>query len=241
MTEDDWLTSPDLPTMLSFVRDKGSRRQWRLYLAACCRAAWDALPPSAHRSIETAEDWTDGEHSERVRENARSVLYHDYLQATEEYQLSLVQRRPGEWVGGNPLSDAELAAFLTRQGRAKHAADATTVAMGVLCREEYDPENHFGEAINRSGYLVAPPFAASYLRCIFNPFHPNTLDSSWMSTPVVSLARQMYESGDFSAMPILADALQDAGCQDEAILSHCRGDGPHVRGCFVVDACLSKS
>ena len=56
----------------------------------------------------------------------------------------------------------------------------------------------------------------------------------------VALARQMYESRDFSAMPILADALQDAGCDNEDILSHCRSDGPHVRGCWVVDLVLGK-
>ncbi|MDY3556938.1 hypothetical protein R5W24_006114 [Gemmata sp. JC717] len=56
-----------------------------------------------------------------------------------------------------------------------------------------------------------------------------------------ALARQMYESHDFSAMPILADALQDAGCNAEAILNHCRDVGtPHVRGCWVVDLVLGK-
>jgi hypothetical protein len=50
----------------------------------------------------------------------------------------------------------------------------------------------------------------------------------------------MYDSRDFSVMPILADALQDAGCDNEDILSHCRGDGPHVRGCWVVDLVLGK-
>jgi hypothetical protein len=50
----------------------------------------------------------------------------------------------------------------------------------------------------------------------------------------------MYESREFSAMPILADALQDAGCNDDAVLDHCRGEGPHVRGCWVVDLVLDK-
>jgi hypothetical protein len=63
--------------------------------------------------------------------------------------------------------------------------------------------------------------------------------SCWAST-VVALAKQMYESSDFSAMPILADALQDAGCDIEAVLSHCRGLEPHVRGCWVVDLVLGK-
>ena len=45
----------------------------------------------------------------------------------------------------------------------------------------------------------------------------------------------MYEDRDFAGMPILADALEDAGCTDADILGHCRCPGPHVRGCLVVD------
>jgi hypothetical protein len=51
---------------------------------------------------------------------------------------------------------------------------------------------------------------------------------------------RLYESRDFSAMPILADALQDAGCDCDDVLAHCRGPGPHVRGCWVVDLVLGK-
>jgi hypothetical protein len=80
------------------------------------------------------------------------------------------------------------------------------------------------------------------IREIFgNPFRPVTLEPSWLTSTVVSLARQIYESRDFSAMPILADALQDAGCDNENILNHCRGGSGHVRGCFVVDLLLGKS
>jgi hypothetical protein len=79
------------------------------------------------------------------------------------------------------------------------------------------------------------------LRDIFgNPFRPVTFDPDWRTTTAIQLARQMYDSRDFSAMPILADALQDAGCEDAAILDHCRGPGPHVRGCWVVDLMLGK-
>jgi hypothetical protein len=72
-----------------------------------------------------------------------------------------------------------------------------------------------------------------------NPFRAVTLDPNGLTPTVVALA-QMYESRDFSAMPILADALQDAGCEDAAILGHCRGPGPHVRGCWAVDLVLGK-
>jgi hypothetical protein len=64
--------------------------------------------------------------------------------------------------------------------------------------------------------------------------------SAWRTDTTVALARQMYESRDFSAMPILADALQDAGCDNEAVLHHCRTLGPHVCGCWVVDLVLGK-
>lgn len=73
-----------------------------------------------------------------------------------------------------------------------------------------------------------------------NPFRPVVFSPSWRTSTVVALARQMYESRDFSAMPILADALQDAGCADAEVLAHCRGAGPHVRGCWVVDLTLGK-
>ena len=67
------------------------------------------------------------------------------------------------------------------------------------------------------------------LRDIFgNPFRPVTFAPAWRTDTAVSLARGMYESRDFSAMPILADALQDAGCDNDDVLNHCRGEGPHV-------------
>src|SRR5262249_13726632 len=80
------------------------------------------------------------------------------------------------------------------------------------------------------------------VRCVFgNPFRPVAVDAAWLTSTVVALAKQMYESRDFSPMPILADALQDAGCDGEDILSHCRVPGPHVRGCWVVDLVLGKA
>jgi hypothetical protein len=69
---------------------------------------------------------------------------------------------------------------------------------------------------------------------------PVSLDPAWLTSAVVAIARQVDDASDYSAMPILADALQDAGCDDEDVLAHCRGAGPHVRGCWVVDLLLGK-
>jgi hypothetical protein len=81
------------------------------------------------------------------------------------------------------------------------------------------------------------------LRDIFgNPFRPVTFDPAWRTDTAVSLAKGMYESRDFGAMPILADALQDAGCDNDDVLNHCRdAKQVHVRGCWVADLVLGKS
>jgi hypothetical protein len=84
-------------------------------------------------------------------------------------------------------------------------------------------------------------FDADLLRHVLgNPFHPLTLDPAWKTQTVVQLARSLYEERRFEYMPILADALEEAGCQDAAFLEHCRSPGPHVRGCWVVDLILGK-
>ncbi len=80
-----------------------------------------------------------------------------------------------------------------------------------------------------------------FLRDIIgNPFRPVTADPAWLTSDVVALAHGIYEEKAFDRMPILADALQDAGCENDDVLSHCRGPGPHVRGCWVVDLILGK-
>lgn len=82
---------------------------------------------------------------------------------------------------------------------------------------------------------------ADLLRCIFgNPFHPSTVERSLLTESVFTLASAIYEERAFDRLPILADALEESGCRDAAILAHCRGPGPHVRGCWVVDLLLHR-
>jgi len=82
---------------------------------------------------------------------------------------------------------------------------------------------------------------AATMRCVSgNPFRPVTFSPQWRTDTAIALARTMYDSREFGAMPILADALQDAECDNDNILSHCRSGGTHVRGCWVVDLVLGK-
>jgi hypothetical protein len=80
------------------------------------------------------------------------------------------------------------------------------------------------------------------LRDIFgNPFRPVRIDPLWRTPDVLALARHVLTNGDFSALPLLADALEDACCTNADILAHCRGGGNHSPGCWALDAILGKS
>jgi hypothetical protein len=85
---------------------------------------------------------------------------------------------------------------------------------------------------------------ADLLRELFgNPFRPVTVDPAWLQandSTVVRLAQVIYEEGRYDDLPIMADALLDAGCQNEDLLEHCRLPREHVKGCWVVDALLGK-
>ncbi|QEL16285.1 hypothetical protein [Limnoglobus roseus] len=88
-----------------------------------------------------------------------------------------------------------------------------------------------------------PPELREAVRDIFgNPFRPVAFASTWRTSTAVGVAQTMYDARDFGAMPILADALQDAGCENANVLDHCRDEKQtHVRGCWVVDLVLDKS
>jgi hypothetical protein len=119
---------------------------------------------------------------------------------------------------------------------ALHAAEA---AAGVrLERVRAVPR---GVRVPRVSFDAERDAQVTLLHCVFdNPFRSVVFAPTWRTDTALTLARQMYESRDFSAMPILADALQEAGCDNADILDHCRGPGPHVRGCWVVDLVLGK-
>jgi hypothetical protein len=79
------------------------------------------------------------------------------------------------------------------------------------------------------------------LRDIFgNPFRRVSFAPAWRTAPARKLAQAIYDERAFDRLPILADALEEAGCTDAEVLAHCRGGGEHVRGCWPVDLVLGK-
>jgi hypothetical protein len=110
----------------------------------------------------------------------------------------------------------------------------------AVCDFKQGELQHDGVTYNdgvRSLRTIFTPVGAGSKR----PYSPVTFAPEWRTEAAVGIAAKMYDSRDFGNMPILADALQDAGCEHADILAHCRGDGPHVRGCWVVDLVLGKT
>jgi len=114
-----------------------------------------------------------------------------------------------------------------------YAADSAASALAVL-------------AGNKSPWEVRRSAARYGDQCdllrdiVGNPSRPITLDPSWRTSTVAALAQAIYEERTFERLPILADALEDSGCADQEILTHCRGPRLHIRGCWVVDLLLCK-
>ncbi len=137
----------------------------------------------------------------------------------------------------------EAAGLAIKQGgESDHLAMAAwdTVAE---CSEPDDPFNIASDAANEVNAVQDGRLEQCHLlRCIFgNPFRPLTLDPALRTPQVVNLAQNIYADRAFERLPVLADALEKAGCHDTAMLAHLRGPGPHVLGCWAVDAIMGKS
>ena len=129
------------------------------------------------------------------------------------------------------------------------AAAALNGVMAVTA-EAAPPDSAFSDypapAFAFSDYPASAPEAAAQchlLRDLFAPFDPLRIEPAWLAGcdgAVPVLARGIYEERAFERMPILADALEEAGCDHAGLLAHCRAGEGHVRGCWAVDAILGR-
>jgi hypothetical protein len=240
MTEDEWLACATPDKMLEFLDgiDVLTDRKQRLLDCACVRRLWHLLTDEdGRRAVEVAERYADDlVDIVDLREVQGLVL------AARDAQVSrnILALNHGEPPASPPSATDSVCVLSAAAGVAweyRSGADPLWYAAQALMGTEVGT----GSAVYRARLVAEHAFQAALVREVFgNPFRPADFDSDWRTETVLLLARQMYESGEFDAMPILADALQDAGCHNEDILSHCRGPGPHVRGCWVVDLILGK-
>jgi hypothetical protein len=104
-----------------------------------------------------------------------------------------------------------------------------------------DSRASFGERLRQTRPDLYASLAELLRDVMGNPFRPVSIDPSWMTPAVLRLAQGIYDDRAFDRLPILADALEDAGCTNAEVLEHCRQPGTHARGCWVVDGLLRRA
>jgi hypothetical protein len=241
MTEAEWLRAEATRALIDFL-GPDQKRRLRLFALSCCRRNSRFITDA--RSI-AAVDFADryAESGVRGRKGRASIA-----KAAEAVYTELDAERDRSTEGTVRFAEILVRIGGSLASAALLHADEHTTAKDVP--EFLASSAAFEWALRNCGNQPAwKPEAmqpemcqeVAILREIFgNPFRPVAFSPDWRTDTALALARQMYDSRDFSAMPILADALQDAGCDSDNILDHCRGPGPHVRGCWVVDLVLGK-
>jgi hypothetical protein len=243
VTEAEWLACEDAGEMLrcllnehSANRSKCGRRRLRLFGCASCRLFCDAeTDPRSLAAIEHTERFTDGEvgaaKMAKVEKAAhRALLDIEFRRRPEGIKRTEV---PGL------LAARAASTLVAKQGkRADWCAYAVFRSSPNLANLPFltpDPveQRKLADQLRLMSQLLRD--------IVGNPFHPIALKPSWRTSNVVALARGVYDDRAFDHLPILADALEEAGCTDQTILDHLRGPGPHVRGCWILDAVLGKS
>jgi hypothetical protein len=245
MSEAQWRDSSDPTPMLDFLRGKASDRKLRLFAVSCCRRIWQLLSNETYRyAVEVAERDAD-QLATREERRAAAVAV---MEATQR------PRSPLAWQASAAVAftisvsmSREIPSVMGSTAAAAADAAAQVAAFaGVSSTNVYPFSNHLESypawlaardtEKQRQSPLVRDTFG--------NPFRPVTLDPAWLrwkDGAIAKIAQSVYDDRRFSDLPILADALEDAGGTDRAVLEHCRAGGEHVRGCWVVDWLLGKT
>jgi hypothetical protein len=239
VTVAEWLSCDDPRAMLAFLRGTGGDRKLRLFAAACARRAWSPdAGPAAAAALDAADRFADGEGTAaelatawRAAAEAASEFVESHLNGAAGAAASACCE--DAWTAAERAAERAAIAAQERSG----PPPAARRRRGSGRRGPADEE--LGEEFELEGYFAEGRAQATLLRDVFgDPFCLPVAAPRWLTATAVSLARAIYAERAFDRLPILADALEDAGCDDPGLLAHLRGDGPHVRGCWAVDLVL---
>ena len=256
MTEAEWMAATHAQPLQEYRRKNTSNRKLRLFATACCRDIWDLIDSDQARSaVEIAEKFADGNATEeeiddanRLAQTLADEIYEEVNSQAE--QIAIRDNLPDGWVHGawecaidacSAMSACSEVSYPTGLDVIRVARSAV-LARGFKIAPKLFTEDGGGDfRLREVAEHEQERLQATHFRDVFgNPFRPVAFSPDWRTTTATAIASQMYDSREFGAMPVLADALQDAGCENADILDHCRGPGPHVRGCWVVDLVLGK-
>jgi hypothetical protein len=224
MTEAKWLACKDPLKMLQGLPGQSSERRLRLFAAACCRGVWTSLRSEVQREIQVAEDYAEGKADTSDLDEARIAMstlfgrWHYYGEQTLVFDL---------------LAPS-----------ASEVANTWDSIQGRIYR--VPAEARYG--MKREDDRAEAAAQCALARCLFGgSFRWTSAPSTWRTRTIRALARAAVQeralpSGQLDPvrLGILADALEDAGCSEGALLGHLRDPGPHAWGCWPVDLVLGK-
>ena len=232
MTETKWLQGTDPKKLLESFREKREfQRKLRLFAVACCYPIWNHLDTWSQETVRLVEQVYDGKGTAVgpdfwERWNMATPLWHKTPQDCRTFALraaAMTVSRSKDVVAAQNVMDLVQKAMMLAEG-------------------EYDRLPPRGRRAYNRRFRA---FWTVKVRCIFgNPFQPILINPDWLAWNerlVHRIAQAIYDERTFNHMPILADALEEAGCDHAGILAHCRQPGGHARGCWVVDLLLGNA
>jgi hypothetical protein len=229
--EERWRRSHNPHTLLKLVEERvsGGKRKFRLLAAAFCRRAWGKFDAEHRHALEVIERYADGE-----------AKYTEMRLAVAGMRMEGYRTQP-----------------LLVEAARRDGANAGTVLFTLLGVwwgtserdiEEADRRRHGSQWFDEAAWVLECARMCQIIRESFaHLFDPVAVHRDWRTKTVLELAEAAYRHRDPSdgtleavRLAVLADALQDAGCDSAVLLDHLREPGPHVRGCWALDLILDK-
>jgi hypothetical protein len=212
VTEEEWTASEDPDALLDAAKTmkRLPARKARLFAGGCFRLVWDLVRADDTRA---AVEMSDARADKKVSQE--ELERHRYPMTSPSDNIRSWLALAVQSLATSNLNPS----YVAWQVRtATHNETYRHARRGIPCRTQAD--------------LVR--------EVVGNPFRPAAFDPRWRTEDATGLGRGIYEDRAFDRLPLLADALMDAGCDDQEVLGHCRSPGPHTRGCWVVDLVLGK-
>jgi HEAT repeat protein len=243
-----WLSRRSTKELLGCLPRPMSFRKWVLLAVACCRQTLPRFKDTAARSLlhlsdvcrqalDVAARAADGQATEAEVTAAWRAVTECSVTARQQSAATTNGRAKKGFSAVANFAEA-VAAVLACLTAAGEQAGPTALPAGDQARALQDACGLTGK-----GHMsLSDQVRLEMLRdLVGNPFQPVCCDPAWLvwhDGTVVQLARAIQDEGSFEQMPILGDALEEAGCTEELVLTHCRGPNDHLRGCWVLDLIL---
>lgn len=256
MTENDWLKRDDWPEGMlrelyipwSNGQVKLSERRLRLFSCSCCRQIENFVRDDrVSKVLGVVERHVDGLASDDELRDVGETIERVWETAYDEVARTMPADSPVFLASEPSLHLIEAAAYTAGRNPGSMATGGwiyLAMQAAIQCRlAVLYAASEFGKDQQPATEAVLQMQSDILRDCLGNPFRPVSLHTAWLAWNdgiVPKLAQAIYEERAFEQMPILADALEEAGCTNADMLNHCRNHVEHVRGCWVVDSILGK-